>query len=138
MCPECWKAQQKILKIHITKKLGLIPLRGSRPQFAYGMYKRAELALALRKEGFSRRALVPFLNSETAAGYWIKELKELKRLFLQYLIGQGFDCTDACSVNRKIRLPIITTNYNIFINFINKCIMKLVLIQSTKKRGKYG
>jgi len=138
LCYECWKANQKIIKVRITEKLGLIQLRGSRAQFAYGMYKRAEFALELKKEGFSRWAIEPFLNSETQAGFWIKGHEELKWLFLQFLIEQGINRADAFSVNIIIWIKFIVAKYTYFINALTSCIMSPVSSQSVKKRRKHG
>jgi hypothetical protein len=101
------------------------------------MYRRAEFALGLKKEGYSKAAIIPFLNSETQAGYWIKDQKELKKLFLQFLVDQGMDCGDASSVNRKIFILMLLNVYNIFINKMKKCIIAQV-VQLTKIRGRYG
>lgn len=138
LCYECWKVNQKVIKVRITEKLGLLPLRGSRAQFAYGMYRRAEFALELRKEGFLWWAIAPFLNSETQAGYWIKGHEDLKRLYLQFLVEQGINRAGASSVNIIMCARLIIAKYNYFINMLTSCIMSPVSSQSVENRRKNG
>lgn len=89
LCCSCWQEDQKIRKIWITKKLGLRDLRGSRIQFAGGMYIRGGLALELLDEGFIKKCIIPFLNIDLSAGWWIRHRNELKALFLEFVDKQN-------------------------------------------------
>jgi hypothetical protein len=69
----------------ITAKLGLEKLRGSKGQFVSAMYLRGELALKLQDEGYRESCIVPFLNSELGACWWIRNKDQLKEQFLGYI-----------------------------------------------------